>query len=56
MDAEPIPVAYQIKEDFDHIKSVAEFIEIYEKKSLNDNNPKKILNNYLIFCFMYKKN
>ena len=31
MDSEPIPGAYQIEEDFDHIKSVAEFIEIYEK-------------------------
>ena len=55
MASKPIPCNYEVKENFDHIKSGAEFIEIYEKKSLNDNNTNKFLNNYLISCFMNKK-
>lgn len=53
VDSEPIPDAWHVKINFDYIKDVTEFIEIYEKK--NNNDAIKFLNNYLIFCFLHKK-
>ena len=44
---------YSYVEKFDYIKSVTQFIELYEQKSLAA--AKIFLNKYLIFCFMRKK-